>query len=176
MHNALDNADCLSIFTNLKYKLQIKSNGKRKGALCSSPDPGACTRIVVLYFDHADWHLHINLQHFAARYRDALLRQVDNAIECHIDHSDPGMYINCAISVAPDMDYLSAYRNAVSQILATYRKCLEDIYKQPLVRKLKVAQANNIGGAKWWFRYVIVPIWGSGAVTAVAASLIAMLK
>lgn len=132
--------------------------------------------IIVLCFDYVDWHLPINLQNFAERYRDALLLGVENVLECHIDHSEPGLFINCSISVVPDTDYLSAYRIAVSQILATYRKCLEDIYKQPPAKEAKMAQANDTGGAKWWFQYVIVPILGSGAVAAVAAGLIALLK
>lgn len=132
--------------------------------------------IIVLCFDYVDWHLPMNLQHFAERYRDALLHQVVSALECHIDHSDPGLFINCSISVAPDTDYLSAYAKAVSQILATYRKCLEDIYKQPSPKEAKLPQADDTAGAKWWFRYVIVPILGSSAVAAIAAGLIALAK
>jgi hypothetical protein len=132
--------------------------------------------IIVLCFDYADWHLPINLQHFAERYRDALLRQVDSAIQCHIDQSDPGLFISCSILVAPDTDYLSAYRKAVSQILATYRKNLDGIYKQPSAKEEKAAQSDNTGGAKWWFQYVIVPILGSGAIAAVAAGLMALVK
>jgi len=131
---------------------------------------------VVLSFDYLDWHLPINLLNFAERYRDALLLRVENALECHIDHSEPGLFISCSISVTPDTDYFSAYRKAVNQTLATYRKCLEEIYKEPLAKEVKVAQANDTGGAKWWFQYVVVPILGSGAVAAVAAGLIALLK
>lgn len=132
--------------------------------------------IIVLCFDYVDWHLPINLQHFAERYRDALLDHVDSALECHIDHSDPGLFINCSVSVAPDTDYLSAYKKAVSQILATYRKCLENIYKPPSPKEAKPLQADDTAGAKWWFRYVIVPLLGSGAVAAIAAGLIALAK
>lgn len=132
--------------------------------------------IIVLCFDYIDWHLPINLQHFAERYRDALLLHVDSALECHIDHSDPGLLINCSISVTPDTDYLSAYRKAVSQILVTYRKCLENIYKPSSSKEVKLLQADDTAGAKWWFRYVIVPILGSGAVAAIAAGLIVLVK
>lgn len=132
--------------------------------------------IIVLCFDYADWYLPINLHNFAERYCDALLRHVEGAIESHIDQSDPGLFINCLILVTPDTDYLSAYRKAVSQILATYRKCLEDIYKQPAAKEAKPTQAKDTSGAKWWFQYVIVPILGSGAVAAIAAGLIALVK
>jgi len=36
--------------------------------------------IIVLYFDYVDWHLPINLQNFAERYRDALLHHVDSDV------------------------------------------------------------------------------------------------
>ena len=132
--------------------------------------------IIVLCFDYVDWHLPINLQNFAERYRDALLHHVDSALECNIDHSDLGLFINCSISVAPDIDYMSAYSKAVSQTLATYRKCLENIYTPSSSKEAKPLQADDSAGAKWWFRYVIAPILGSGAVAAIAAGLIALVK
>lgn len=132
--------------------------------------------IITLSFNYVDWHLPINLQHFAERYRSALLHHVDSALECSIEHSGPGIFVNCSISVAPDTDYLSAYEKAANQILASYRKCLEDIYKPPSRNEAKQPQAGDTAGAKWWFRYVIVPILGSGAVAAIAAGLIALAK
>ncbi|WP_265948962.1 hypothetical protein [Dechloromonas sp. A34] len=132
--------------------------------------------IIVLCFDYVDWHLPINLHNFAERYRDALLHLVDGATQSNIDQSEPGLFVTCSISVVPDTDYLSTYRKAVSQILATYRKCLEDIYKQPLSKESKPIRADDNTGAKWWFRYVIVPILGSGAVAAIAAGLIALAR
>lgn len=132
--------------------------------------------VIVLCFDYVDWHLPINLQHFAERYRDALLSHVDRALDCHIDHSEPGLILSCSISVPPDTDYLSAYGKAVSQILATYRTSLENIYKPPSPKGAKPIQADDSAGAKWWFRYVIVPVLGSGAVAAIAAGLIALAK
>lgn len=133
--------------------------------------------VIILCFDYVDWHLPINLQNFSERYCDSLLRQVDGAIESHIDQADVGLFINCSIAVAPDVTYLAAYRKADSQILATYRKCLEDLYKkQPTTYETKPRQIDDSTGAKWWFRYVIVPVVGSGAVAAIAAGLMAFVK
>ncbi|MCK6393617.1 hypothetical protein [Zoogloea sp.] len=133
--------------------------------------------VIILCFDYVDWHLPINLQLFSERYRDSLLRQVDSAVEAHIDQADFGLFINCSISVASDVTFLAAYRKADSQILATYRKCLEDLYKtQPAKNETKPAKTDDSEGAKWWFRYVIVPVVGSGAVAAIAAGLMAFVK
>lgn len=133
---------------------------------------------IVLSFDYADWHLPLNLQYFAERYRDALLQQVDNARSCDVDQSDVGLFINCSIVVTPDINYLSAYRKADVQVLAAYRKCLADIYRQQHSTKEETApaQVEDSVGAKWWFRYVIVPVIGSGTVAAIAAGLVALLK
>lgn len=134
--------------------------------------------VIILCFDYVDWHLPINLQHFSERYRDSLLRQVDSAVESHIDQADFGLFVICSISVASDVTFLAAYRKADSQILAAYRKCLEDLYKTLPAKKneTKPAKTDDSEGAKWWFRYVIVPVVGSGAVAAIAAGLMAFVK
>lgn len=132
---------------------------------------------IILCFDYVDWHLPLNLQHFAERYSGTLLRQVDSAIRCDIDQTEVGLFINCSIVVAPETNFLSAYRKADAQILAIYRKCLADIYtQQHPTKEIVTTQAKDNDGSKWWFRYVIVPIIGSGTVAAIAASLMALLK
>jgi hypothetical protein len=132
---------------------------------------------VILCFDYVDWHLPLNLQHFAERYSNALLRQMDSAMRCHIDQTEVGLFINCSIAVAPEMNFLSAYRRADAQILSIYRKCLADIYNQQhQPKEVAPTQAEENTGSKWWFRYVIVPVIGSGTVAAVAAGLMSLLK
>lgn len=125
--------------------------------------------IISQCFDYGDWHLPINLQHFAERYRDALLHQVEAAFECQVEYSEPGLFIICSISVSPDSDYLSVYGKATSQILAIYRECVENIYKPVSRKEVKPLRTDDTAGAKWWFRYVIVPLLGSSAVAAIAA-------
>lgn len=133
--------------------------------------------IIVLCFDYADWHLPFNLQNFAKAYCDALLRHLDNAFQVNIDQTEVGLFISCSVAVSPETTYLSAYREADGQVLAIYRTCLENIYKYPhLTKETKSPQADDTAGARWWFRYVIVPVLGSGAVAAIAAGLMAFLK
>lgn len=135
---------------------------------------------VVLNFDYVDWHLPLNLQHFVESFRDALIQQVDHANNCHIDHRDIGLSVDCSVGVDPDTNYFSAFKKVDAQVLATYRKCLSDIYKQQHVPKLEPITVSRpdeaASGARWWVRYVIVPVIGSGAVAALAAGLIALLK
>jgi hypothetical protein len=131
---------------------------------------------IVICFDFLDWHLPINLVSFAERYRDALLCRVDGALRCHIDQSEPGLFVVCSTSVTPDQNYLSSYRAVVRQALSTYRKCLENIYQQPASEGVAPPQVTDTVGARWWVRYVVVPILGSGAVAAIAAGLISILK
>lgn len=133
--------------------------------------------IIVLCFDYPDWHLPVSLPLFAESYCEALNQQVEGAIQSDIEHSDIGLFISCAISVPPSTNFWSAYQKANGQILSVYRKCLADIYKrqhQPTYKAQPLGDESS--GAKWWFRYVIVPVLGSGAVAAVAAGLVALWK
>lgn len=132
---------------------------------------------IALCFNYIDWHFPINLHHFAERYINALLHKVYGAIECNVEQCEPGLFINCCLSVAPYLTLSLAYRKADSQVLATYRMCLADIYSTPTpTKEHALPQSEDSAGAKWWFRYVIVPVLGSGAVAAIAAGLMALLK
>lgn len=136
--------------------------------------------IVTITFDYADWHHPLNLQHFAERYCDAWRQDVAQATNCHIDRSEIGLYINCSIQVSPEVDYLSAYQKIDAQVLAVYRKCLSEVSTQNTQPKTD-APSTPVGertdsGAKWWVRYVIVPVIGSGAVAALVAAIVALLK
>jgi hypothetical protein len=131
---------------------------------------------IILSFDYSDWHLPVNLINFLENYRGTLIEELNGAIKCDIEPNEIGAHINCSISVAPEFDYFSVYQKASGQVLATYRKCLQNIYQEPVTREQIVEKTNETAGAKWWFQYVVVPILGSGAVAALAAGLIALLK
>lgn len=132
---------------------------------------------VVLCFDYADWHLPVSLPHFLESYREALLQQVEHVTQTFIEQSDVGFFLSCSVVVQPDEDFWSTYQQAVSQVLAIYRKCLAELYGERHQTKPKMVTKNDENsGAKWWFRYVVVPVLGSGAVAAIAAGLMAFVK
>lgn len=128
---------------------------------------------IIVCLDFADWHLPLNLPHFAEKYIDSLKENVAGILRAEIETTDAGLYIVCGVTVMPTSTYLSAYRNLDAQVLATYRKCLGDIYKPKSVKKAEPGQPQDYSGTKWWVRYVVVPVIGSGAFAAAAAWLIA---
>lgn len=132
---------------------------------------------LVITFYFSDWHLPINLQNFAAKYCEAMLGSIENIIEADFFVEDVSVMVTCRVSIKPTTTFLVAYRNAADQILTTYRNCLESLYIPTPTSGSKSPKASDDStGTKWWFRYVIVPILGSGAVAAIAAALIALLK
>lgn len=131
-----------------------------------------------MVFDFVDWHLPINLQHFAKNYCDAMLKIVEGAVATHIIPTEVGLFITCEVVVSPATNYWSAYRNIDIQVLETYRKCIADTYKPQNENPVQALPmpGSDASGTKWWVRHVLVPIVGSGAFAAAMAGLITFLK
>lgn len=134
--------------------------------------------VVTLYFSFSDWHLPLNLSHFAEAYCSSLRENVENETDTYVEPDNLGVYVCCGVSVSSTTSFFSAYRKAEAQILATYRTCLADVYKPAasLKKDTKQVPSVDVSGAKWWVKYVIVPVLGSGSVAAIAAGLMALLK
>ena len=134
--------------------------------------------VVILNFIFSDWHLPLNLPHFAETYSESLRKNVENATESYVESDElVGVFVYCEVSVSPTTSFFSAFRKVEAQILATYRRCLADVYRPPTQSyDTKQPQSADVSGAKWWVKYVIVPVLGSGAVAAIAGGLMAFLK
>ena len=133
---------------------------------------------VTMIFDFVDWHLPVNLQHFGENYRDAMLVEVKEALLAEITTTEFGLFITCGVRVPPKTNYLDAYRKINTQVLTTYRKCIADTYKSKDIKVInsRPLQKSDSTGLKWWVRYVLVPVIGSGAFAAVIAGLITFFK
>lgn len=133
---------------------------------------------VTMVFDFIDWHLPISLQHFAKSYCDAMLKLVEGATSTHIAATEAGLFITCEVAVPPITNFWAAFQNIDTQVLATYRKCIADTYipKSEMPVQTQAPQLTDAHGARWWIRYVLVPIVGSGTFAAVIAGLMAFLN
>lgn len=133
---------------------------------------------IILNFNYVDWHLPISLPHFLEGYREALFKEVKDATQATIESSDVvGFFISCSVVVQPTENFWSAYLQTTSQMLTIYRKFLAEMFgERQQLKPKKTSSDDDNSGAKWWFRYVIVPVLGSGAVAAIAAGLMAFAK
>lgn len=126
-------------------------------------------------FDYADWHLPVSLSVFAEEYATSL---VSSAISASVERWDSGININCSTVLSPQADLFDELKQLSEHCLLRYRECLSIGYAG--AKKSKSEQAPSVhsdsSGPRWWVRYVLVPLAGSGAFAAAVAALIAIFK
>jgi hypothetical protein len=130
--------------------------------------------IVTVTFDFADWHLPKNLRDFIDDYCAMLKNEVDNFVNAYPDQNDVGFSIICSATVPPSENFYAAYQKLSDQILKSYRHTLATLFSKTdnTVKSITISQPTDTHGARWWIRYVAVPVLGSGAViTAILALL-----
>jgi hypothetical protein len=130
---------------------------------------------LTIALDHADWHLPVNLTNFAELYVDAL----SQSITAEMDRGDYGVSIVGSVIAPPDTNLFKTTSDLAETCLRKYRECIASGYSST-IGKTKVAPspggASDVAGSKWWMRYVVVPLLGSGAFAAAIAGLVALLK
>jgi hypothetical protein len=136
-----------------------------------------------IYFEHLDWHLPESIATFAERYADALVAasQLGASASTHIQ--DTGVGVDLLLFAPPNRDIYSTYRDAADSCLLQFRSCVAQGYKtpktndsDPLTKTTPKTESADSSGTKWWVRYVLVPLLGSGAFAAVIAALIAFTQ
>ncbi|WP_143599070.1 hypothetical protein [Variovorax boronicumulans] len=122
----------------------------------------------------ADWHLPMNLRDFADDYRALLLKVLTNAVNVTIDQDEVGYSLTCSVKVPPSNDFFAAYGSLADEVLAAYRKALAELVRPS--KSTHVASPTDAHGPRWWIRYVVVPVLGSGAVAAAVTTVLAFLR
>lgn len=138
-------------------------------------------------FDHSDWHLPESLVHFAHRYAVALSASLGLGSNVSVDENDTGVEVTVHTQPAPERDLFAEYTAVAEACLVVYRASIAERYSsqaiakperdlQPSTAPPTPAAPGDSAGAKWWFRYVLVPVIGSGAFAVLAAGILALLK
>lgn len=122
----------------------------------------------------ADWHLPKNLRDFADDYRSVLLSGLSNLVSVTIDQDEVGYSLTCIVKVPPAEDFFAAYTNLAQEVSAAYRQALAELV-QPSATTQSTSPTDS-HGPRWWIRYVVVPVLGSGAVAAAVTAVIALLR
>ena len=122
----------------------------------------------------ADWHLPKNLRDFVDDYRSALLRGLTNLVNVTIDQDEVGYSLTCAVKVSPSGDFFAAYTSLAEEVLAAYRQALAELVRPSA--PIQPTSPTDGHGPRWWIRYVVVPILGSGAVAAAVTAVVALLR
>jgi len=134
---------------------------------------------VTVDLNFADWHLPGNLRDFADTYRSAVLDAITGPAGVHIEQNEAGYSLECTAVVLPSTDLYDAYQALAEEVLIAYRKALAHLVK-PAGTDPKgnaaATPATDTHGPRWWIRYVLVPVQGSGAVAAAATTVLALLK
>jgi hypothetical protein len=130
---------------------------------------------LVISFDHTDWHLPISLAAFSDQYVAAL---EETPAKARVVQSEYGVDITCSFAVAPNEDLYVAIQRTAANCLRKYRECIASGYGVVVqqVRRAPSHVSHDMYGHKWWIRYVLVPIIGSGAFAAVVAGVLALFK
>lgn len=123
---------------------------------------------------YRDWHLPFNLVHFVEQYEDKLRTTVTNFLGTQNIKMEASFIISCTVSVDTTKTILDAYNQLDRELQKIYRKCLSDI-TAPVHFEGSKAIPSDETGFKWWIKYVIVPIVGSGTFAGVLALLLGKL-
>lgn len=136
-----------------------------------------------IYFEHLDWHLPESIATFAERYAAALAAASQFGASASTHIQDTGVEVNLLLFAPASRDIYSTYRDAADACLLQFRSCVAQGYKtpkttdsDPLTKSRPQTEGTDSSGTKWWARYVLVPLLGSGAFAAVVAALIAFAK
>lgn len=126
-----------------------------------------------VFYDHANWHLPIHLADFCELLRDELLQSKDLIRRVDIYEYDASITLSCVASIASLEDCFNKFQALDDLLLKSFRVCLRSLMKNSTTRHDKEAsQAAGDGhGAKWWIRYVVVPL-----VVAVVALIALLLR
>lgn len=133
-----------------------------------------CQISVTVDLAFADWHLPKNLRDFVDDYRSSLSKVVTNLVNVTADQDEVGYSLTCAVKVSPLEDFFAAYTNLAEEVLVAYRQALADLVR-PNAPMQPISPTDG-HGPRWWIRYVVVPIIGSGAVAAVVTAIVALLR
>nr|WP_294841133.1 hypothetical protein [uncultured Methylotenera sp.] len=142
-----------SEFSNVCFFLVSKMN-----------DQAEISIIVDLLFK--EWHLPISLSHFTEIYKSALFEVVTNISDVEIELTDVGYFVIAKTKVLTNSTIGSAYIKLSKEVLFAYRKSLASLTNiDKPYKNLSSTPTDNIG-LRWWIRYVVVPIIGSGTFVA----------
>jgi hypothetical protein len=113
-----------------------------------------------IYFDHADWHLPLHLIDFCDLVQEEIASSKDVVRRVEVHESDVGVNLLCVAPVSPLADCYLVFQALDDLILKGYRACLRSLMKDAPALRVKstdipVADGH---GAKWWIRYVVVPV------------------
>ncbi len=122
-----------------------------------------------IYFDYADWHLPINVMDFADLLKAELTEGQARLSKVHIDKADASLYMTCMLNIDTDDDLYARFKDLDASITRAYRRCIQSL----ATPHQQVEHKSDSSGLKWWVRYVVVPLAGSGAFAALIAWLIA---
>jgi hypothetical protein len=130
---------------------------------------------IMISFDHADWHLPVSLAVFSDQYVAALC---ENSAVASGVQSEYGVDVTYSFIVAPDEDLYLAFQQGAGACLRKYRECIASGYGGTAQKVHRVASSlsTDLDGHRWWIRYVVVPIVGSGTFAAVVAALLSLFK
>jgi hypothetical protein len=123
-----------------------------------------------MYFAYSAWHLPGNLVDFVDELKKELEQKQYGMARVTTDRSDATIYVSSAIAIAPDEDCLVSFTRLDDAMRSAHRAALRRFIAAHA--KLVVPDAPDSRGVKWWLRYVIVPVLGSGACVALVTWLI----
>lgn len=128
-------------------------------------------------FNYPDWHLPVPLHQFLIEYQTIIAQDSDAVESVEISQTEYGLDVICKMRVGSQEDYHVAYDRCCAYILDTYRGALASVFNSQ--NKSVVKQENSVTdmhGARWWIRYVVVPLLGSATGLALVAGIFALVK
>jgi len=143
------------------------------------------TRLCIqINFEHWDWHLPENLHHFAERLVQTLKKSSDAQIEASFERDDVGLTFLASVIAPSNQDLYSTFLQLASDTLKAYRSTLAQGYNVPPESssppsaeiKTPLPSLSDTHGTRWWIRYVVVPVVGSGTFAVVIGGMLKLLK
>jgi hypothetical protein len=113
-----------------------------------------------------EWHLQTNLAHFIELYKSTLFEVITNISDIEIEPTDVGYFVIAKSKVLTSSAIYDAYIKLSKEVLFAYRKSLANLTLDNS-KKSSFNIPPDSSGLRWWLRYVLVPIIGSGTFVAV---------
>jgi hypothetical protein len=119
---------------------------------------------VSVYYYFEDWNYRINLIHFAEELRAKIENNIKNCQSTNFGKSEYGVNVECSVILEPSDDCYDVYSETDKKIYNLYKETIKNA-DRGFITKLEANQPQTDSGARWWVRYVIVPLisGGSGA-------------
>jgi hypothetical protein len=139
------------------------------------------TLTLAIYFEHWDWHLPESVTTFAERYASALTALPGGGSLALAQTQDTGAAVTYSLVAPVDQDIYTSFQNAAQGCLKQFRTCIAEGYKTSSGSSARSKspfkiESSDSTGPRWWVRFVLVPLLGSGAFAAFIAALIAIAK